>query len=81
MNIFLQICSVSIIKYGGELSKFIGDCVLASFPVEKVNEALEACVEIQRSLVILRKNAGVLQPCSVLYCGTGELRIKIFETQ
>lgn len=70
-NTFLAVCSNIITPYGGEVSKVIGDSVMAYFPAEAADHALQAAVEILAKLAQLRAAADPGDPLSVLYAGIG----------
>lgn len=51
---YLHLCSTHIRACGGEVSKYIGDCVMAHFPSDRADAAIEACVHVVRDLRKLR---------------------------
>ena len=71
VNTYFSICSKAIVDRGGEVTKFIGDCVMAYFNKEQVNEALETGMDILSSLESLRRNAPPQNPIQALYAGIG----------
>ncbi len=71
VNDFLDLCTSSITARGGEVSKFMGDCVMAYFPSSQIDEALEASLTILESLRTLRHHAPPESFRRWLYCGIG----------
>lgn len=71
VNHYLTLCTRVISSYGGEVTKFIGDCVMASFAKEQADAAVSASVEILEGLKILRENAPAQSPLHFLYTGIG----------
>lgn len=57
VNHYLTICSTIITAHGGEVSKFIGDCVMSYFSAEKSDAAVSAALEILTELEKLRNVA------------------------
>ncbi len=47
---YLDICSKRIKECGGEVPKYIGDCVMAHFPPEYADAAIEACTKVLQDL-------------------------------
>lgn len=50
VNDYLDICSKRIKESGGEVSKYIGDCVMAHFPSDHADAAIEACMKVLQDL-------------------------------
>jgi class 3 adenylate cyclase len=71
VNCYFTICSQIIASHGGEVAKFIGDCVMASFTMAQADAALQSSLEILRELHKLRENAAILSPLRLLYTGIG----------
>ena len=71
LNQFFTICTKTIDAKGGEVTKFIGDCVMACFDGDRANEALQASLDILAELEILRNQAPTNSPLRVLYIGIG----------
>ncbi len=69
---YFDVCTQHFEAHGGEVNKFIGDSVLACFPIERLDDALESVLEILDEVALLRK-AGVLagSSLSLLYTGFG----------
>jgi adenylate cyclase len=53
------------------VTKYIGDCVMAHFPPDYADAAIEACLEALDDVRRLRRVAGQCQPMNLLYCGFG----------
>lgn len=68
---YLETCSVCIARHGGEVTKFLGDGVLAYFDGDAADDALQACVDIQRELQHIRDDAPVASPLRLLFTGCG----------
>lgn len=71
LNQFFTICTSEIVAKGGEVTKFIGDCVMAYFDGDRADEALQASLNILSELEILRDRAPVNSPLRILYIGIG----------
>ncbi len=71
LNTYFEICSRVIMRWGGEINKFIGDSVMAYFPVDRADAALHACVDILAELANLRDTAADNSPLQLLYTGFG----------
>lgn len=71
LNQFFTICTAIINRWGGEVTKFIGDCVMAYFTGEQGDEALQASLEIINELANFRDNAPPGSAAKVLYSGIG----------
>jgi class 3 adenylate cyclase len=71
VNLYLDISSQSIVEHGGQVTKYVGDCVVAHFPPERADDAVRSCVAILRKIQSLRKEAGQCRLQSFLYCGFG----------
>ena len=50
MNIYLDVCSMNIVGNGGEVTKYMGDCVMANFTTEHADAAIEACLGALRDV-------------------------------
>lgn len=79
VNDYLTICSRIISAQGGEVIKFIGDSVMASFTKEQGDAALRASLEILIELKRLRENADSQNPLRWLYAGIGLSCGKVIE--
>lgn len=71
LNQFFTICTKAISARGGEVTKFIGDCVMAYFNGDQADNALQASLDILSDLEILRHQAPANSPLRVLYIGIG----------
>jgi class 3 adenylate cyclase len=71
LNQFFTICTKAIAARGGEVSKFIGDCVMAYFDGDRADDALQVSLDILAELEILRNQAPINSPLRVLYIGIG----------
>jgi class 3 adenylate cyclase len=71
LNQFFTICTKAIAASGGEVTKFIGDCVMAYFDGDRADEAMQASLDILAELEILRNQAPAHSPLRVLYIGIG----------
>jgi len=71
LNQFFTICTSEISAKGGEVTKFIGDCVMAYFDGDRADEALQASLDILSKLEILRDRSPINSPLRVLYVGIG----------
>ncbi len=71
LNQFFTICTKAIASRGGEVTKFIGDCVMAYFDGDQADESLKASLDILAELEILRNQAPANSPLRVLYIGIG----------
>lgn len=71
LNQFFTICTKAIASRGGEVAKFIGDCVMAYFDGDRADDALQASLDILSELEILRNQAPIDSPLRVLYIGIG----------
>jgi len=71
LNRFLEIASKIISDLGGEVTKFIGDCVMAYFAPELADNAMRASLFILNALREQRSLAGADSPMRFLRCGFG----------
>jgi class 3 adenylate cyclase len=71
VNQYFSICTRIITQYDGEVTKFIGDCVMAYFPADRADDALKASQEILQEMEVLRQSAPDNSYLKVLYCGIG----------
>ncbi len=71
LNQFFTICTKAITSRGGEVTKFIGDCVMAHFNGDRADDALQASLDILSELEILRNQVPINSPLRVLYIGIG----------
>lgn len=78
-EIFFEITIDTINKYGGNVSKLLGDGFLGSFSPDYLNNALNAIIEISKQLKILRNSYPENHPYHYLYAGFGMSKGKILE--
>ena len=71
LNQFFTVCTSEIVAKGGEVTKFIGDCVMAYFDGDRADDALQASLNILSELEVLRARAPVNSPLRILYIGIG----------
>ncbi len=71
VNQYFTICTAIITQYGGEVTKFIGDCVMAYFSDDLADNAIQASQDILREMERLRASASSDSYLNVLYCGIG----------
>ena len=71
INTYLTTCTGIVTACGGEVNKFVGDCVMAVFPFENVDGALTAAIEILKTLENLRQGAPSKSPLRTLHTGVG----------
>ncbi len=71
LNQFFTVCTSEITAKGGEVTKFIGDCVMAYFDGDRADEALQASLGILSKLESLRDRSSANSPLRVLYVGIG----------
>lgn len=79
VNHYLTICTKIITNRGGEVTKFIGDCVMAYFDGDRGDEAIQASLEILTELEILRNSAPQNSPLRMLYSGIGLAKGQVIE--
>ncbi len=68
---YLEICSRTIADKGGEVTKFIGDCVMAYFTPEQADDAIQACLDALNEMKELRESASKESLFKLLYSGFG----------
>jgi class 3 adenylate cyclase len=68
---YLEVCSTGIARRGGEVSKYLGDGVLAYFDPAGVDDALQSTIDIQRELRSIRENAPPGSALRMLSTGFG----------
>lgn len=71
VNHYLTVCSKIIAERGGEVTKFIGDCVMAYFDGDRADAAIQASLDILTDLQILRNVALEGSIMRVLHAGIG----------
>ncbi len=71
VNLYLEITSRKIAEHGGQVTKYVGDCVVAHFPPDRADDAIRACVETLQKIQEVRQAAGQCRLQKYLYCGFG----------
>lgn len=71
VNAYLDICSRRVTEFGGEVSKYIGDCVMAHFPSGHADAAIEACLAILGDLRDFRRSQKGSRLAGLLFGGFG----------
>jgi len=79
LEIFYEITINTINKFGGNVSKLLGDGFMAVFPNEFTNNAINAIIEISNQLKSFRNNYSENNPFRYLYAGFGLSKGKILE--
>lgn len=68
---YLTSCAKIINEAGGEVTKFIGDCVMAYFDADQADAAIQAGLDILLEIAMLRNYAQEDSVLKVLYTGIG----------
>ena len=71
VNQFLEISSANVVQEGGEVNKYVGDCLLAYFLPDNADGALAACLKTLKDLQKIRLRANRTELYRYLYCGFG----------
>ncbi len=71
LNHFFTITNRAIAGYGGEVTKFIGDCVMAYFDGDQADAAIGASLQIQREMHQLRNNVPTDSHLNLVHNGIG----------
>ena len=79
VNRYLDISSRIISRHGGEVSKFIGDSVMAYFMPDQADAVIRACLEILADMKKLRHSARHDSPFRLLRCGIGLSKGEVVE--
>jgi class 3 adenylate cyclase len=79
INRYLEICCDEISVAGGEVTKFMGDGVMAYFAPGLADNAVEACLNILSKVQDLRQSADIRSPLRLMYCGFGLSRGVVIE--
>lgn len=79
INHFLDIAGSEIVAMGGEVTKFIGDCIMAYFPGDRADDALNACLNILEKLESERMAAEDRDLTRLIYCGFGLSKGSVIE--
>ena len=68
---YLEACSTGIARHGGEVTKYLGDGVMAYFDPAGIDDALQSTVDMQLELRNIRENAPSGGALSLLFSGFG----------
>jgi class 3 adenylate cyclase len=68
---YLTSCAKIINEAGGEVTKFIGDCIMAYFDADQADAAIQAGLDILLDIAMLRNYAQEDSILKVLYTGIG----------
>ncbi|MCT7994573.1 BLUF domain-containing protein [Laspinema olomoucense] len=79
VNSYFSICTEMITHHRGEVTKFIGDCVMAYFDGDCADDAIQASLDILSELENLRNVSPEGSPLRVLYSGIGLAKGKVIE--
>ncbi len=71
VSAYLEICSTGIVRLGGEVTKFLGDGMMAYFDIDNADGALRSCAEVLRELQQAREAAPADSALGVMYSGFG----------
>lgn len=71
VNRFFGLAGGAIVAGGGEVTKLIGDCVMATFPGDRADAAVGAAMSLLRDMDALRAQAPAGSPAASLRCGVG----------
>jgi class 3 adenylate cyclase len=71
VNYYFTLCTQIITEHGGEVMKFIGDCVMASFTPQQADAAISASLNILTALEQKREQAATNDPLRLLHTGIG----------
>lgn len=76
---FLEVSTYRIAECGGQVSKYVGDCVMAHFPADAADEALTACLLTLNDLHDMRLRTDACRLMRFLYCGFGLTKGAVIE--
>lgn len=79
VNLYLDMSTKAIVREGGEVTKYVGDCVVAYFPDNGSDAAIRAAITILESTRDIRKNAARCRLQQSLYCGIGITKGPVIE--
>lgn len=71
VNRYIAICSNHITSLGGEINSIMGDGIMAVFPIDYLDQAIETAINILSDLDILRKKSPYNDPGNLIHCGIG----------
>ena len=79
VNLFLEVTSKIIVDAGGQVTKYVGDCIVAHFSEDGADQAIRASLEILEAVKGLRHSASQCRLQSFLYCGIGISKGSVIE--
>jgi class 3 adenylate cyclase len=79
VNTYLTVCSEVIVRGNGEVTKYVGDCVMAYFNYDNPDAAIQAGMNILGELRKLRDGAPADNPIKYLQSGIGIACGKVIE--
>ncbi|MEK7989648.1 MAG: BLUF domain-containing protein [Thiotrichaceae bacterium] len=71
INEYFNLTSRSITERGGNILKYMGDCVMASFESHQADELIQATLDIFKLLEMIRRESTPTHPGKLLYTGIG----------
>jgi len=71
VSAYLEACSTGIARHGGEVTKYLGDGVMAYFDRAGIDDALQSTVDVQLELKRVREDAPSGSALSLLFSGFG----------
>ena len=71
VNAYLTECTDILVKAGGEVAKYVGDCVMAYFNYDMADPSIQAGLDILKRLAHLRAQAPAASPLRFLFTGIG----------
>ncbi|MGR9107500.1 MAG: adenylate/guanylate cyclase domain-containing protein [Gammaproteobacteria bacterium] len=71
VNRFLEVSSYRVVQEGGEVNKYVGDCIVAYFPPDNADGAISSCLNTLKDLQKLRLATTDSRLLRLLYCGFG----------
>ncbi|WP_353573124.1 BLUF domain-containing protein [Candidatus Albibeggiatoa sp. nov. BB20] len=71
VNEYFNLTSRAITERGGNVLKYMGDCVMASFEHHQADDALQATLDIFKILQMIRHESTPTHPGKLLYTGIG----------
>jgi adenylate cyclase len=79
LNQFLEVCSRRVVESGGQVTKYVGDCVMAHFPPDAADRAVATCLNTLKDIRELRSTANNCRLMQLLYCGFGLTKGPVIE--
>ncbi len=70
-NTYLTACTQVLDRSGGEVTKYMGDCVMAYFDIEQADEAIRAGLDMLSGLERMREEVPKDSPLRFLHTGIG----------